>query len=247
MDKDVLKSLDALEELADEQLAKSVEIEDEAEKDYLLKGVKPDEIAEEGDDEKEDKEDEKDEDASEEEDEKDEDGDDEEDEPKIEKSFNEEIAEDETIKKGLDESEFLSAFARLQGASIDELRLSVAKSLFASEKTASVLAKSFAAIIKSQEVSQDIISKQGEVIKSLQERLDGVEKTPKARKSAVNAIEKSFNASVGVPTELSKSQVSEKLTALAMSGQNGVTIEDVVNYESTGNLRPGLESVIGGA
>ncbi|WAB25178.1 hypothetical protein M3_0227 [Lysinibacillus phage vB_LfM_LysYB1] len=158
----------------------------------------------------------------------------------VQKSLIEQAEENETLVKGFEVSEFLHEFTRLQGTIVDGLREDVNKSLESNTHTATILAKSFNAIMKSQ----------GALAKSIDgilERLDQVERQPVGRKAVVNVVEKSFNHSAGVeePTkELSKGEKLAKLTDMAMNGTDGVTINDVVSYESTGQLRPELEALL---
>jgi hypothetical protein len=138
---------------------------------------------------------------------------------------------------------------------LDTLRGDINKSLETSTHTATILAKSFSAIMKSQEGLTNLVKSQAsalqvqeELIKSLQERLEGVERQPAVRKSVINTMEKSFDHSAGVTNagekqELSKSEKIEKLTNMAIEGQNDVTINDVVAFESTGYIRPELNHI----
>lgn len=248
------KSLEEIEARADEVLSKSVEQDEADDKEDVEKALKPDEVASDtdkagsedkdndGDDDK--KEDKKDDDKGED---KDED---------TKKSLTDEFLEDETIAKSVEVSDFLSQFTRINGDILDTLRSDINKSLETSSHTATILAKSFNAIMKSQEGLTNLVKSQasalegqGELIKSLQDRLEGVEKQPAVRKSVINTMEKSFDhsaglASAGEKQELSKSEKVEKLTNMAMNGENGVTVNDVVSFESTGQVRPELNQYL---
>ncbi|QKE56386.1 hypothetical protein [Bacillus phage YungSlug] len=233
------KSLEAIENQADEVIAKSeAEAQAKAEAEAeLSKGVKPDEVAEDN----EGKEGEGEE-GSETED------------KDVKKSFAAEVEGNEELSKGIDASDFLAEFTRVNGAVIDGLRADVTKSLETSTHTATILAKSFGAIMKSQEGLTDLVKSQasqleaqGELIKSLQDRLGVVEKTPTVRKSVVTPMEKSFKPGAPKATDtLSKSQIAEKLSDLAIQPNTGVSVTDVVNFESTGVLKPEHEALIKG-
>jgi hypothetical protein len=237
------KSLEAIENQADEVIAKSeaeakAKAETEAE---ISKGVKPDDVSEDN----EDKEGEGEE-GSENTEDKGEDKD-------VKKSFAAEVEGNEELSKGIDASDFLAEFTRVNGAVIDALRSDVTKSLETSTHTATILAKSFGAIMKSQEGLTDLVKSQASqleeqavLIKSLQGRVDVVEKTPTVRKSVVTPMAKSFNPGASASDNLSKSQIAEKLSDLAIKPDTGVTVTDVVNFESTGVLKPEHKALIEG-
>lgn len=246
------KSLAEVEALADEVLAKSEEAIEEIEKseegaDEIDKALNPEDVSEgevgsddtKKDDKKKDK-DEDDEDENEEED-GDEDGE------VTQKSFNDYVEENEDITKALEVSDFLSEFTRIHGAVIDGLRGDVEKSLNTSTQTSTVLAKSFNAIMKSQNALAESQKELSKSIQGIQERLDHVEKQPVGRKAQISVMEKSFNHSAGieeVSEEMSKSEKLSKLSDMVMAGENGVTINDVVSYESSGTLRPEIEELL---
>jgi hypothetical protein len=94
--------------------------------------------------------------------------------------------------------------------------------------------------------SQESLAKS---LADLADRLEVVERTPVGRKAQVNVVEKSFNHSAGLSgegkgQELSKAEKLTKLSDMAMQGKAGVTINDVVSYESTGFLRPEVEAML---
>lgn len=254
LDENLAKSLDEIEAKADQVLEGSQEVEEEVSEggEVVEKGLKPDEVA--SDDDKADDSDDS-EDKGDDEDEED-DTEDNDDKEETKKSITEEFESNETIAKSLEVSEFLSEFTRVHTGVLDNLREDVVKSLETSTHTATILAKSFNAIMKSQEGLTNLVKSQANelkeaqnLIKSLQERLDDVEKQPAVRKSVVTTLEKSFEHSAGITSEgakqeLSKSEKIQRLTDMAISGQNGVTVNDVVTYESTGQLRPDLEQYL---
>lgn len=230
MNNELAKSLEAIEEQAELLAADSEEIE---------KGLKPNEVAEENGDDKEEKPSEK------------EDGNEEEE--KEADTEDKEEKEEET-KKSLDFDDVITALNTMTGTS-EDLRSDVVKSMELSQNVAQVLAKSFGAIMTSNESLTSLVKSQSskldeahDLIKSLEARLDEVESQPVMRKSIVTAVEKSFDHSAGLTskasaTELSKSQKVEMLSNMAMNGQNGVTVNDVVRFDSTGELRQELNHV----
>lgn len=246
------KSLEEIEALADEVLSKSQE-EVKDDNVEIEKGLKADEIAENT----EEKEDNKEEAQDEAEDKEEDSAENKEEDEKVEKSAVKLLQENEEIAKSIEVSDFLTQFTRINGEVIDSLRADINKSLETSAHTATILAKSFGAIMKAQESLTNLvksqseqIAKQEELIKSLQTRLEELEKQPVGRKAVVSTFEKSFNYSAGLTgkdsneQKLSKSQIIEKLTELALKPNSGVTVSDVVQFESTGQLRPELEHLI---
>jgi len=247
MDEKLKKSLEEIDSMADEVIAKSA-AKDEKDSEKAPDNLTADEVSSDKDPGNTGAEDEKKE-APKKEDAKE--SDDKGEEKEVSKSITEIFTEDEEMKKSMEVSAFLESFTRLNGEVMEGLRNDVHKSLETSTHTATILAKSFGAIMKSQEGLSDLVKSQAtqlqeanELIKSLQTRLDDVEKQPAVRKSIVSTVEKSFNHSAGLENageekELSKSEKLEKLTSLAMDANNpSVTVNDVVLFESTGELRP---------
>lgn len=256
--KELQKSLDEIEAMADEILSKSEETENIQEgvdvpkvetvdenaqvEGDVEKAMKPEDISEPGEDDE--AESDKKANAEDKKDEKpklkeSEDEDESEDEEVTQKSFNDFVAESEELSKGVEVSDFLAEFTRVYGAITDTLRDDVNKSLQTSEHVSNILAKSFNAIMKSQ-------NELAKSIQELSERLDSVERQPVGRKAQVSIMEKSFNHSAGLEEgkrELSKSEKLDKLSNMAINGQNGVTISDVIQFESTGTLRPELQHI----
>lgn len=253
--KELQKSLDEIEAMADEILSKSEETENIQEgidenaqvEGDVEKAMKPEDISEPGEDDNaesdkkandEDKKDEKPK-PKESEDEEESEDESEDEEEVTQKSFNDFVAESEELSKGVEVSDFLAEFTRVYGAITDTLRDDVNKSLQTSEHVSNILAKSFNAIMKSQ-------NELAKSIQELRERLDSVERQPVGRKAQVSIMEKSFNHSAGLEEgkqELSKSEKLDKLSNMAINGQNGVTISDVIQFESTGTLRPELQHI----
>lgn len=265
LNKDLQKSLEEIDAMADEILAKSENTENQEVQEDIEKGitdenvvdegaqkegnvekaVKPEDVAEsyeddEGKDNNDDEDDDEDDDDKEDVEDKGDDNQEDEKDDKEEitqKSFTDFVAESDELSKGIEVSDFLAEFTRIHGAITDALREDVNKSLQTSTHTANILAKSFNAIMKSQ-------NELAKSIEELRERLETVERQPVGRKAQVSIMEKSFNHSAGLDEgskELSKAEKLNRLSDMAINGQNGVTINDVIQFESTGALRPELE------
>lgn len=241
------KSLDEIEAAANAILSKSEEVdavdkqkdlvEDALEAKAMKKSVDADEVSDTDDDGNDEGKDEGKDDDKEDEDEG---------EDKTEKSLRGALAQSEEISKGVDASEFLSEFSRIQARVVDELRFDVTKSLETSGRVSEVLSKSFAAIMKSQEGLANLVKSQAgkleesnSIIKSLQERLEVVEKTPVGRKAVVDVVEKSFAASTGTPAQkgsLDKGQTLAKMNNMIVKGVPGIAPMDLIKFESTGTM-----------
>lgn len=252
------KSLDEIEAAAEAILSKSEgteavdeqegKVEDALEAKAMKKSVDADEVSDTDDDGNDKGEDEGKDDEKEDEDE----GEDKAD--KAEKSLRGALADSEEISKGVDASEFLSEFSRIQARVVDDLRFDVNKSLETSGRVSEVLSKSFAAIMKSQEGLVGLVKSQAgkleesnSIIKSLQERLDVVEKQPVGRKSVIDVVEKSFAASAGVANQkasLSKGEVLAKMNNMILKGVPGVVPMDLVKYESTGQMSETIKDLV---
>ncbi len=250
MDEKLIKSLEEIDKKADEVIAKSAAAKDEdKDSEKGSENLKADDVSDDKADsgESEEKKEASKEDA----------GDDKADDKEVQKSLADLVDEDEEMKKSLEVSEFLKSFTELNSGVLEGLRGDINKSLETSTHTATILAKSFGAIMKSQEGLMDLVKSQdvklqeaNELIKSLEARLEDVEKQPVVRKSVINTVEKSFNHSAGLENageakELSKSEKVEKLTALALDANNSsVTVQDVLLFESTGEIRPEIEQFL---
>ena len=99
---------------------------------------------------------------------------------------------------------------------------------------------------KSQKL-EELETRQEDVIKSLEARIDELEHKPVGRKAQVDVFEKSFNRSAGISEQkptLSKAQVLDKMTNMLMNGVAGITVEDVISYESTGNMSKSVKDLV---
>jgi chromosome segregation ATPase len=251
------KSLDEIEAKANAMLSKSEEVEkvedkqdapdeenveksvESDEEENVEKSVKSDEVSDEDDDGNDESED----------DDKDDDK-----EEKTEKSMKEELSENDTIAKSVDASEFLSEFSRVHANRMDKMSYELNKSLETSNRVSSVLSKSFEAIVKSQEGLQDLVKSQAsqineakELIKSLNERLDEVESQPVGRKAVVDVMEKSFNHSAGIEEPkktLNKGETLAKMSNMLQTGNPGISVNDIVKYESTGQMSDSVKDLL---
>lgn len=180
-----------------------------------------------------------------------------------EKSFAEAAAEgSENIRKAIEVSDFLSDLVDAVGNRLEKIEKSfnerlttlegAAVSQHQAQREAMVeIAKSFGAI---RDEFQKSFAGQEDLKKSIQDDLkksiDALGDAPMHRRKSLlpgssQVIEKSFGANDNVdPTAtLSKSFVTNKLFTWAQAGQNGINSQDVLRFESSGELRPEVKEL----
>jgi hypothetical protein len=158
------------------------------------------------------------------------------------KSFAASIEDSESIKKGLEVSEFLNDLVSLVSASVDGVRGQVVKGFKHQDDVNSTIAKSMTTIAKS-------ISAMAESVKEVVGRMDELEKQPATVKKSITAVgvERRF-VEDEQKTTMSKAMISQKLNDAVMKGEviGGctVTAHDAIKFESTGQLRPDLKLAV---
>lgn len=199
-------------------------------------------------------------------DDKAEEGEDEEDTTKedVEKSVKDDFTANENINKALQSSEFQAAMVDVLVKSLSEIEYSMHSSSKDQEKAASVMAKSMQAVL----LSNKSLSAENEALKRRVNKLEksinmGFDKVLDAidtistepahqRKSmaSINVHDKDFNKSlngsgaVGGFESLSKSQVLSVLNNELYSGNQLVTAQDIISYESGAPLRVELQPLV---
>lgn len=170
----------------------------------------------------------------------------------VEKSFQEQFANDEQLAKDYDVSSFIERQSQLMATSLDGLTERMTKSFEDQGTFNKALAKSFRQIGEVVNSQQDLIKAQQESIDALSERLGQVENTPLPRKARTGAmpLRKSAAGEVGSDDGLNRQEILEGLTTMvAKSSQSGGNFtapcgEDLVNatsmYESTGKISRSL-------
>lgn len=195
-----------------------------------------------------------------------EEGEDEEDTTKedVEKSVKDDFAANENISKALQSSEFQAAMVDVLVKSLSEIEYSMHSSSKDQEKAASVMAKSMQAVL----LSNKSLSAENEALKRRVNKLEksismGFDKVLDAidtistepahqRKSmaSINVHDKDFNKSlngsgaIGGFESLSKSQVLTVLNNELYSGNQLVTAQDIISYESGAPLRVELQPLV---
>lgn len=195
-----------------------------------------------------------------------EEGEDEEDTTKedVEKSVKDDFTANENISKALQSSEFQAAMVDVLVKSLSEIEYSMHSSSKDQEKAASVMAKSMQAVL----LSNKSLSAENEALKRRVNKLEksismGFDKVLDAidtistepahqRKSManINVHDKDFNKSlngsgaIGGFESLSKSQVLSVLNNELYSGNQLVTAQDIISYESGAPLRVELQPLV---
>jgi hypothetical protein len=161
--------------------------------------------------------------------------------PETEKSLTEDLNGNDSVRKALEVSEFLTALVKSMQTVFDEQGTKIQKSIDTTGTQTDFLVKSFEGIAKSTGI---IVESQGALLKSirvLNKRVRLLEETPQIRKSLssksqVQPIEKSFGKTEVEPVnpKLEKSMNMNKLMT-AFQGGNTVLQNDILSYESTGD------------
>ena len=279
------KSLAELDAAADELLAKSKAAEEEsADEEKEEEEVKPEEVSEEAtSDEKEEAEETEDkeepvekseesEELSEEEDEKSEENeetDEDEDEEEgtaedVQKSFQEDFEADETIKKGVGDSEFNAAVIEILAKALGDMQYDIHRSGKTQGAATDILAKSLQAVMQTNQRLQADNDKLTRRINKLEksinhgfervmDSLDEISSQPASMRKSVASIavhDRDFGQSLnGHKTvtgfeSLSKAQVLGVLNAELYAGNQNVTPSDIISYESGAPLREDLKALV---
>lgn len=250
---ELTKSLDALDELAksykaqeEENLSKARGDEDLSPDDVSDEAPAVDDGTEAPQDPEQDEQTEPSDGASEDDDEPTEDTVEDDDDVDTQKSLESELNGNESVKKALEVSEFLSEMVKGLDTIITDRTDNISKSMAEANETSNeMLAKSMIGLANGQKA---VLESNVEVLKSIRsmnQRISAVEAQPTVRKSVSNAahipkvLEKSFDASSGDTVQktqaLTKSQASAKLTAAYEAG-NSDLMNDILALEGTGNL-----------
>lgn len=182
----------------------------------------------------------------------------------MEKSVKDDFTANENISKALQSSEFQAAMVDVLVKSLSEIEYSMHSTSKDQEKTASVMAKSMQAVLLSNkslsEENAALKRRVNKLEKSLNrgfdEVLDAIEaismEPAHQRKSManINVHDRDFNKSlngsgaIGGFESLSKSQVLSVLNNELYSGNQLVTTQDIISYESGAPLRAELQPLV---
>jgi hypothetical protein len=167
-----------------------------------------------------------------------------EEEEEAQKSLESTLNSNESVRKALEVSEFLSELVKSISTTIDGHNAELNKSLVATNQTHDMLAKSFQGIAKAQKAILEMQVGLNKSMQTIEGRLTKIEGQPQMRKSvpSAKALDKSFNASASLNnkpnnggTTLTKSQASAKLTEAFHAGDSSV-MNDILALEGTGSM-----------
>lgn len=182
----------------------------------------------------------------------------------IEKSLKDDFEAEEPIKKGMENSEFMAAVVDVLTKSMSEVQYDTQTAGRAQAQATEVLSKSLQAVIgMNQQLSAEnekLTRRINKLEKSIEmgfekvmDSLDEISLQPAhMRKSmaSVSVHDRDFGSSInGTPTptgfeSLSKSQVMTILNNELYAGNQNVTPQDIISYESGAPLRQDLQSLV---
>ena len=181
----------------------------------------------------------------------------------LEKSIQSDFTSDDSIKYGMDASEFLSSVVEILSKSLADAAGEIQISRANDNQNTSVLAKSLQATLnlnKSIVAEMEELKKENELLKksitdgfdeiksSLEEVLSqpvGMRKSVKNIQVMDRNFQKSLNGDTPTGIEnLSKSQVMDILVSEMHAGNQAVTAGDIVSYESGAPLHAGLIALV---
>lgn len=197
--------------------------------------------------------------------EEDEDEDEEEETPEeMEKSFKDDFQSDESIRLGVDQSEFLSAVVDIFSKSLGDIQYDVQSQRKSQDNASQILAKSLQTLIQSNKSMHDdnerLTRRLNKLEKSFSQGFDRImdcldELTTQPahmRKSMANISvhDRDFGSSLngqkvtGGFESMSKSEVLTVLNNELYAGNQNVTPQDIISYESGAPLRRDLQLLV---
>ena len=181
----------------------------------------------------------------------------------FQEGVDEQFKADEDISKGVDTSEFQAALVTSVVKALGEIQWDLYKSQKDDVKVNDILAKSLQAVITSNtslKAENDKLSRRVDKLEKSMEHgftsvlnaLDDMSTQPAHLRKSVGSIsvhDKDFNKSINGNdadsfASLSKSQVMSVLNTELYSGNTIVTPSDIISYESGAPLRPELQSLV---
>lgn len=182
----------------------------------------------------------------------------------IEKSIKEDFTSDETINKSIQDSEFYSAIVDILAKSLGSVQFDVLSNSKSQSAASDIIAKSIQAVIQANKSLQSENEKLTRRINKLEksisqgfervmESLDEISSQPAHMRKSLASISvhnRDFDTSlngqktVGKFDSLSKSQVLDILNAELFSGNQNVTPQDIIGYESGAPLKQNLKTLV---
>lgn len=182
----------------------------------------------------------------------------------MEKSFKEDFQSDDSIRMGVDQSEFLSAVVDIFSKSLGDMQYDMQSQRKAQDNASQVLAKSLQTLIQSNKSMHDdnerLTRRLNKLEKSLSQSVDRImdcldelaTQPAHMRKSMANISvhDRDFDSSLngqkvtGGFESMSKSEVLTVLNNELYAGNQNVTPQDIISYESGAPLRRDLQLLV---
>lgn len=182
----------------------------------------------------------------------------------VEKSIKDDFESDETVKKGMENSEFYAAVVDIFAKSLGDMQYDVQSQGKAQAAATGILAKSLQAMMQANRTLQSdnerltrrlnkLEKSMNKGFEQIMDSLDVMSSQPAhMRKSmaSVSVHDRDFDSSlngqktIGGFESLSKSQVLTVLNNELYSGNPNVTPQDIISYESGAPLRHDLQSFV---
>lgn len=181
----------------------------------------------------------------------------------IEKSMKEHFEADDVIAKGMKDSEFFSAVVEVLSKSMSDVQYDILSKARTSEQSTDVLAKSLQAALAVNETlindNKRLTNRVSKLEKSIAEgfermttMIDDLSSQPVGMRKSVKSVsvhDRDFEHSInGTKTlefdTLNKSQVLSILNNELYTGNQNVTVSDIISYESGAPLRQDLQTLV---
>lgn len=182
----------------------------------------------------------------------------------IEKSIREDFESDESIRQGMEQSEFYAAVVDIFAKSLGDMQYDVQHTSRSQAAATEVLAKSLQAVMQTNKMLQadnDRLTRRitkleksiNKGFERIMDSLDDISSQPVGMRKSLASIsvhDRDFDRSLngqkttGGFESLSKSQVLDILNTELFSGNQSVTAQDIISYESGAPLRPSLQALV---
>lgn len=182
----------------------------------------------------------------------------------IEGKYTEEFAEDEEIRKSLQESEFVSSVVEVLAKSLGRLDHGIQNSTHGNNQAQEIIAKSLGAVMQANntlmEENSRLTRRIAKLEKSMNNKMDevlsalddfaiqpaGMRKSVRSTNLSVHDrdFQKSLNGNINPLETLSKSQVLNVLNTELFNGNPQVSAQDIISFESGAPLREDLQILV---
>lgn len=182
----------------------------------------------------------------------------------LEKSIRDDFESDESIRQGMENSEFYAAVVDIFAKSLGDMQYDVQHTGRAQAAATEVLVKSLQAVMQTNRMLQadnDRLTRRitkleksiNQGFERIMDSLDDISSQPVGMRKSLASIsvhdrdfDRSLNGqkTIGGFDSLSKSQVLDILNSELYSGNQNVTAQDIISYESGAPLRPNLQALV---